>query len=110
MGAADVEAQAKLDKERNWRFGYAKHADKSVRVALESRENAVKMAQAGLAAAHGEFRFFRTGLAECSLAEAMDGRIATSFKIGDIQGTGKKPEAVLRVPYGGKDPSKPVSN
>ena len=46
---------------RNWRFGYAKHAMRNVRLACRSPENATAIAKAGLAKAQSLFEFVRKG-------------------------------------------------
>lgn len=108
VGAVDAAAQAKLDKEKNWRFGYARHAEKSVQIALASEANALAMAKAGLAAAHKSFRFRRGGEPEISLGEAML-KYTGSFETVEIEGKdfaqGKAQD--LQVPYGGRDPRRP---
>ena len=46
---------------RNWRFGYAKHAMRNVRLACRSPANALAIARAGLAKAQSLFEFVRKG-------------------------------------------------
>lgn len=109
MGAVDKEAQAKLDKVKNWRFGYAKQVMKSVHVSLASKKNALAMAKAGLEEARNQFTFVADGK-EVSFQDAIDSvpRNDKTFVTGVIKGSAarmKKP--VLEVPYGGKDPSQP---
>lgn len=107
IGAVDKEAKAKVDREKNWRFGYAKHVVKSVKLSLASEAAALAMAKAGLAAAHKTFRF-RRGADETSLAEAMT-RYTGGYETFEIEGKdyGKGIAPELQVPYGGRGPTKP---
>ena len=109
VGAVSAEAQARLDRERNWRFGYARHAERSLQLSLRSAPDALAMARAGLAAAHASFRF-RRGDAEMPLAAAMT-KYTGTFLTGEITGAGwgKPHDFALEVPYGGRDPTKPYS-
>jgi len=113
VGAVSKEAQAKIEKEKNWRFGYAKHVEKSCTISLASATDALAMAQAGLDAAQKSFRFQRDGK-ETSLAEAMQlykGSFHTGEIVGKDHGAARLhkdySEFALQVPYGGKDPRKP---
>jgi hypothetical protein len=109
MGAVDKEAQSKLDKTKNWRYGYAKHVMTSVKVSLATPENAINMAKAGLAEARSQFTFVKNGK-EVSFAAALKavGPKDATFVTGKIQGSApRKQSPVMEVPYGGKDPSQP---
>lgn len=108
MGAADQKAQLKLDKVKNWRFGYAKQVENSVRVSLDSPAKALLMAKAGLNEARKQFTWVKGGQ-EVTFGEALkaakeDGTFVTGHIIG---GAWKTAKPVLEVPYGGKDPSQP---
>ena len=114
LGAVDKGARAGVEAERNWRFGYARHAERSVQLALASEADALAMARAGLAAAQASFRF-RRGDREVPLVEAMKAP-EDMFITGMIQGQGWRPleerspsraEFALQVPYGGGDPTRP---
>ena len=48
-------------KERNWRFGYAKHVVKNVAISCESEETCVAVSAAGLEYIHSQFQFVRPG-------------------------------------------------
>ena len=98
-GVSDADAAA-VEKERNWRFGYAKHVVKNVNVSLGSKEVAVKVATQGLAAAMDRMEFVRDGKTS-SFAEAMK-NIKGSFHTGIIKGGKAKPtKHTLEVPYKG---------
>eukprot|EP00211_Chloroparvula_japonica_P003862 CAMPEP_0119130022 /NCGR_PEP_ID=MMETSP1310-20130426/7527_1 /TAXON_ID=464262 /ORGANISM="Genus nov. species nov., Strain RCC2339" /LENGTH=766 /DNA_ID=CAMNT_0007120489 /DNA_START=63 /DNA_END=2364 /DNA_ORIENTATION=- len=96
------ELAQKIEKERNWRFGYAKHIVENVRACLESTESALTIAQDGLKAAQDTFQFVRDG-ETMTLGEAMtEGRINGSFRTAHLQGQKPKPKNVkASVPYGG---------
>ena len=110
IAAVDAAAGAKAGKERNWRFGYTKHLETSVRLSLESREQALQIADAGLEKAHSMFEFVRDGKT-MPFAAAMDGEtIASSFDTHLLQGVGVgASNSVLEVPYGmeGKSADRP---
>ena len=106
IGAVDAAAAAKIDNERNWRFGYAKHAEVNVKTSLSSPSNATKIAEAGLAAAHGVFQFVREGKI-MTLAAAMK-EYSGTFNTLEIKGKYKDGKTIpLEVPYGGKDATQP---
>ena len=60
-GAAEQAVGDAAARCRNWRFGYAKHAMRNVRLACRSPENATAIAKAGLAKAQSLFEFVRKG-------------------------------------------------
>jgi hypothetical protein len=98
LKAVDEKAAKECERERNWRFGYAKHINKSVEIGLQSPEKCLKMAKAGLDYLHNNFEFFRNGKS-MKFSEAMS-TITGSFETGFIQGTKKKPEKFeFTVPY-----------
>lgn len=109
VGAADQSAKEKLDKVKNWRYGYAKHVENSVKVALDSPAKALVMAKAGLEEARNQFTWVKDGK-EISFYDAIKGisKDDKTFITGHIIGSGKKnTKPVLEVPYGGKDPKQP---
>merc|ERR1719433_1061829 len=61
IGAVDEAAAKRVSKEKNWRFGYVKHVEANVRASLLSKDNAIKVAETGLATAHKLFHFEREG-------------------------------------------------
>ena len=118
---ADAEAGKKCRGERSWRFGYAKHVDRQVRLSLESRENALAIARAGLARAHELFEFVRNesgdkaqqAAAEAAALPLKDAMAAHkgTFATHRIDGDLAKPKGgfELEVPYGmaGKPSGRP---
>ena len=60
-GAAEQAVGDAAARCRNWRFGYAKHAMRNVRLACRSPANALAIARAGLAKAQSLFQFVRKG-------------------------------------------------
>ena len=71
------EVAAKVAKVKNWRFGYVKYVQKNVRLACESKENALKIAQAGLDKSMELFEFVPSqiqggGSEPMTLQQAMD--------------------------------------
>lgn len=88
-------------KERNWRFGYAKHVVKNVELSVKSKDNAVKIAQAGLDYCYKNFRFIRDGK-ESSLEEAMT-LYPGKFIEGKMVGKKAPNTAGIAVPYNGKN-------
>ena len=83
---------------KKWRFGYERHVLANVVESMKSRENALKIAEAGLAAAYDQFTFVRDG-AEIPLAEAMK-KFKGTFKTHVIKGGAAKPaKQKYVVPY-----------
>ena len=103
--AADAVGMAgDIDKTKNWRFGYAKNIMKNVKRCLQNTDDSLKVAQAGLDAAHNLFTFV-SGDKEIPLSEAMD-KISGSFTTVVLDGEGKRGERA-RLHY--KDQSDGVS-
>ncbi len=100
VGAVCSKKAEKVLKERNWRFGYVKHFMGMVEEQMKSPENALKIAEAGLAKAYELFEF-ADGDKTTSFGEAMKVTGNAPFKTGFIQGTAPKSKNVLRVPYNG---------
>lgn len=100
--AVSPEAATAVRQEKKWRFGYAKHVERQVRVALESRAKAVSIATDGLAAANELFEFVREGSEPMSLAAAMK-KFPKSFRTGFIQGQGTREVQRARVLYKGQE-------
>jgi len=107
IGAVSQDLAKLVLKEKNWRFGYTKHAVALVRASCASRDVAVSVAKAGLAEAYRQFQFIRDGK-EIPLGAAMDRPNTTDgkFETFTIQGKGTRAKT-LKVPYGGSDPTKP---
>ncbi|CAD7969094.1 unnamed protein product [Amoebophrya sp. A25] len=91
---------------KNWRSGYAAHVLKQVELACKSEENALSIAQDGLAFMHKTMVFERDG-AEVSVTDAMAGgnkkfMDSKIFHTGVVKGTGILPKGNgLQVPYKG---------
>jgi len=102
IAAVDQAGAQNVKKEKNWRFGYVKHVEANVRASMLSSDNAITIAESGLAAAHKLFQFERDGKA-MSLGEAMDAYTDSVFETVTITGSGKKAGAKeLAIPYAGK--------
>lgn len=86
--ASAVGMEADVKKTKNWRFGYAKQIMKNVKRSLANPEDSLKVARAGLAAAHNLFTF-ASGDGEIPLSEAMD-KISGTFTTVVLTGEGKR--------------------
>lgn len=103
IGAVSKEKAEKVLKERNWRFGYVKHFKNMVEEQMKSPENALKVAEAGLAKAYEVFQFIDGDVSNpTSFAKAMAGSGSKPFHTGFIKGEAPKIKNVLEVPYKGK--------
>jgi len=103
IGAVSPDKADKVLKERNWRFGYVKHLVNMVEEQMKSPENALKVAEAGLAKAYEIFEFV-DGDKTTSFAEAMASKgSATPYFTGFVKGEAAKSKNVLEVPYKGKN-------
>jgi hypothetical protein len=103
FAAVDAALAAKVANERNWRFGYRKHVQNNVRLACESKANALKIARAGLAKAMSEFKYKHPDAAEAvPLQEAMDTFTEDKFDTYVVEGELPKKVKTLKVPYEGK--------
>lgn len=97
----DPELSAKIQKERNWRFGYNRHLSNLVGRGLSSKEDAVAIAKDGLSSAHNIFEFIRDEKTT-SLAEAMNNPKKNHYRTAYIKGELEKPKnPQVKVPYGG---------
>jgi hypothetical protein len=102
IGAVNPEKAEKVLKERNWRFGYVKHFITMVEEQMKSPENALKVAEAGLAKAYELFEFV-DGDNTTSFGEAMKTTGKNPFKTGFVKGEAPKSKNVLEVPYKGQN-------
>jgi len=100
MKDVDAKVGSKCGKERNWRFNYNKHVIKNVEVSCKSSDNALKIAQQGLAKAYELFEFMRDGKVMSFQKAMTKGVICDSYDTHIIKGD-KKLLTVLEVPYGG---------
>jgi len=103
IGAVSPDKAEKVMKERNWRFGYVKHFINMVEEQMKSPENALKVAEAGLAKAYEIFQFVDSDSNKTtSFAEAMGSTSSKPFQTGFIKGEAPKNKNILEVPYKGK--------
>jgi len=100
LRTVDPKEAERVARERDWRFGYAKHVVRNVEISAQSPENALQIARDGLAYLHNNFEFIRDGKTY-KLAEAMR-TIKSSFETGFIRGTGKRSTTELVVEYKGQ--------
>ena len=103
-GIEDAAADA-AQKERNWRFGYAKHVVKNVELSCKSNANCLAIARQGLDYLHRNFVFVQpgdVGAKSMSVTEAMD-KFADKKVFADtftIVGNKKRdPKHDFTVPY-----------
>lgn len=97
----DADLSTKIQKERNWRFGYNKHLINLVGRGLASPEDALAIARDGLTSAHNIFEFIRDEKTT-SLAEAMNNPKKNHYRTAFLKGELSKPKnRQVEVPYGG---------
>lgn len=95
-------AAVKVEKEKNWRFGYNKHIKTLVKMSLSSPGAAESIARAGLSYIHKHFEFISAeGETAVSLLDAMRQTSSFEFHTGTIEGCGRKQDLSLKVPYNG---------
>ena len=95
------EVAKKVEKERNWRFGYSRHIASHVSLCCESTEVCLDVAKAGLDAAYSLFTFAQDGK-EVSFADALQMKQNTRFYTGKLEGRDFLRSQVvhlLQVPY-----------
>lgn len=100
IAAVDKAASEAAAKEKNWRFGYAKHVVKNVELCCASEQQCVAICKAGLDYLHTKFEFVRPeGLPKISVMEAMS-TIEGTFFTHEIKGTKTRdPKFEFYVPY-----------
>ena len=76
-------------REKNWRKNYIKHVAPITTLAIQSGENALKIANAGLEAVYQNFEFHRNGKVT-SLTNAMTSSISGRFHTAKIIGSRKQ--------------------
>jgi len=91
----------KVEKERNWRFGYTKHLLNHVALCCESAQGCVDISKAGLDAAYSLFKFSSDGKDEVTFAEALARPSGKKFYTGEMKGglADEKVTHTLVVPY-----------
>eukprot|EP01061_Rhynchopus_euleeides_P042497 TRINITY_DN74125_c0_g1_i1.p1 TRINITY_DN74125_c0_g1~~TRINITY_DN74125_c0_g1_i1.p1 ORF type:complete len:721 (+),score=344.28 TRINITY_DN74125_c0_g1_i1:52-2214(+) len=95
----DPAAAEQVEKARGWRFGYVKHVVNQVKLAVQSEENAYKIAEDGEKYLHNKMMFVRGE--EMPLSEAMDKFRDNVYKTAVVKGKGQRAGAYT-VPYQGK--------
>ena len=106
--AVDAAAGDAAAKERNWRFGYAKHVVKNVELSCKSNPACLKAAKAGLDFLQDQFEFV-DGDSTMSVAEAMK-KVKGTFYTMEIKGNKTRAkDFAFNVPYQ-KFGSKKINN
>jgi hypothetical protein len=104
LGAVDESKGAKATAAgKKWRFGYLKHLTEMVNETSKSKENCLKISQAGLDFLHENFMFVKPGTTDAPIPfveEMASGK--DTFNVARIDGEGKLPSEYV-VPYKGKD-------
>ena len=107
IGAVSPDKAQKVLQERNWRFGYVKHFIHMVEEQMKSPENALKVAEAGLAKAYEIFQFIDDDDKTASFQDAMTATSTKNktkaFYTGFVKGEAPKNKNVLEVPYKGRN-------
>lgn len=102
-------AAIKVEKEKNWRFGYNKHVKTLVDLSLSTPEAALGIAKAGLDYMHTSFEFVPVeGKPAINFNDAMTSgtHVVSDFKTGFVQGIGNHQGLSYKIPYnGGYTPS-----
>lgn len=87
-------------KERNWRFGYAKHVVENTKLSTNSKQDALTIARAGLDYCYNNFRFVRNGQ-ESNLKDALV-QYKGTFIEGKLIGKAAKSTQGVVIPYKGQ--------
>ncbi|CUG90501.1 tyrosine phosphatase, putative [Bodo saltans] len=100
IAAVDKVASEAAAKEKNWRFGYAKHVVKNVELCCASEAQCITICKAGLEYLHSKFEFSRPeGQPKLTVMQAMDA-IEGTFYTYTIEGDRKRdPNFEYYVPY-----------
>ena len=104
----DEAAANAAQKERNWRFGYAKHIVKNVELSCASNAQSVKIARQGLTYLHKNFVYVQPSTGESKSVEEIMKSTATFEYTYEITGTATA-DIEYYVPYQ-KFGSKKVNN
>ncbi|KAH9251539.1 hypothetical protein BASA81_010578 [Batrachochytrium salamandrivorans] len=102
-GLGDAVAQ-RVEKEKNWRFGYTKHVKKHVELCLQDGVDTVQVARAGLKACYELFRYASNGDESQSFGDALlSSSSLKSFSTGVLKGeVNSQGCGALPIPYKGK--------
>eukprot|EP00927_Polykrikos_kofoidii_P021311 TRINITY_DN20201_c0_g1_i1.p1 TRINITY_DN20201_c0_g1~~TRINITY_DN20201_c0_g1_i1.p1 ORF type:complete len:771 (+),score=136.15 TRINITY_DN20201_c0_g1_i1:83-2395(+) len=105
-GDAAAKAAANCEREKNWRFGYARHFIKMVELGCEAPDVALGQARAGLRWAHDHFQFVPANAAEpVSISSIVDGKggsvPASPFSTVRIEGPAKDVTRSICIPFNG---------
>jgi len=103
VGAVNQDKAEKILKCKGWRFGYTKHLQAMVEEQCQSKEAALKIAQAGLNKAYETFEFVAPDGSAVSLKEAMAAKNAPFFHTATVKGEAAQPDTTeMEVPYKGQ--------
>ncbi|MBZ4418462.1 hypothetical protein [Myxococcus sp. RHSTA-1-4] len=99
--ATGAEASRELRAERRWRERYPHYVRQLVERSLESPENAITIARAGLDATRRAFQFWRDGQ-PFTIDGAMASPSAEGFRTATLEGRDRTAPATWEVPYRGQ--------
>ena len=99
----DPVGAAAAQRETNWRSGYLTHFRRLVEAGLTSPQDAVTIADAGLASVHDRMRWRDPDGTECALDAALGGVVGSPADnlVTQSHGGGGEPDTALTVPYRG---------
>lgn len=102
FAAMDSSVSEQVEREKNWRYKYARFVKQHVQLSLQTPENALNAAKAGLDEFHNKFEFIRDGQVY-TLGEAMSKFDRKIFETGVIKGKKERPAQGYQygVPYKG---------
>ncbi len=101
LDATGAGASRELHAERRWRERYPHYVRQLVERSLESPENAIAIAGAGLDATRQAFQFWRDGQ-PLTLDTAMASPVAEGFRTATLEGRDRSAPATWEVPYRGQ--------
>jgi hypothetical protein len=98
--AVDPELAAAIEREADWRKGYAAHARRLVAAEVRSSDP-LAVAEAGLASLHARFEFVRDGERQ-PLPAAFEQADPAPLRTVTVRGAGTSSRPALSVPYRGE--------
>ncbi len=101
FNAIGADASRELRAERRWRERYPHYVRQLVERSLESPENAITIARAGLDATRRAFQFWRDGQ-PLTLDTAMASPAPEGFRTATLEGGNRSAPATWEVPYRGQ--------